>query len=498
MALKILLLSLVTAAILWALFSYRDKNSRFPFFAVCLLLAIALSATFAKSRHHLVPYNADETRRAALLAGDEPCYLFGALSLARDGNIDVSNNIANQDYLVFQNRPGWGWDFDFFNRISNYRLENRRDDWGEKRYSQHRPGTMAFLAPVFFFTDRNVRWWSYTLISSVVVFFALFVCWYGRSAGLGVNVSAGICLVFLLSPPILFYANQAYPEVLCASLLGMSFLLATRGGAYLYLSTALLCAVLWFSDRVLPAAFILAFFVFFSAHGWKQRTVLCSMLAVGYALFAVYCWHRFGVPYPLTHDEAYGFNFARIVPRFLQISFDRVQGWVWLFPSALLIPFIAWDLLRDKKKRTIGITIVLMLLASLALIAVFNDWRGGTNPRGRFYVIAQILFLCMVVVSLRDHLFKERKYLLFLLACLGALSLAQLPWLIQQPNWWFRSYHPFFGLEAIQKYYTYLPDLPDAAPGKEWLKLVYWAPLLAFPSASCFWLYAKKGGVRAG
>lgn len=473
-------------------YRYRGRNSFHLYIAVSIFLCIVLSTTFTVSRHYLVPYNADENRRSALLTGDEPDYFFGALSIARDGNLDVSNNIANQDYLVFQNRPVGGGDFNFFNRISNYRLENKQDDWGEKRYSQHRPGTMAFLAPVFFFTDQNVRWWSYTLISSFVVFFALFVIWHARTSGLDANVAAGICLVFLLSPPALFYANQAYPEMLCASLLGISFLLATRGHMSLYLAIVVLCGAIWFSDRVLPAAFILAVFIIFSAHSWKQRLALCSMLIFGYSLFGIYCFQRFGVPFPLTHDEVYGFNYARIVPRFLQISFDRMQGWVWLFPASLLIPFTAWDLLRNKQTRAIGLTIVLMLLATLALVAVFNDWRGGTNPRGRFYVIAQILFLCMVVISLRDQLISQRKFFLLLLACLGALSLAQLPWLIQNPHWWFRSYHPFFGLEAIQKYYTFLPDLPDAAPLKEWIKLALWAPLLLFPSVSCFWLYARR------
>jgi hypothetical protein len=476
---------LITGLGLYALFFESSIRllRQHPRLVVGLVAAI-LTLAYAYARHRLVPFQADTARQAVLLTGDEPDYLLGALSLARDGDIDVANNIANQDCLIFQKRPGRGWKFDYFNRIAEGRIEARRAEWGGSRYSQHRPGTMAFLAPVFRLTDCRVRWWSYTMISMWTVLFAVVFCLLSRREGLATPFTAALALVFLLAPPVFFYANQAYPEVPAATLIATAFLLSIRSRPRYgpYSAALLICAAVWFSDRILPAAGTLGFFLLYTGRNWRQRVALAAILTTGAALFAGYCLHRFGVPYPISHDATYGFSVLRLPIRFLQIFFDRKQGWAWLFPVSLLMPFIVWKVVRDPARRREGIVAVLLPLLSLALIASFNDWQGGTNPRGRFYAIPQILFLCPVLLACAGSTHKERRPLALALSALSALALAQLPWLARHPNWWFREYHPFFGLAAIQGFYEWLPDLSDNAPLREWIKLALWAPLLALPS----------------
>jgi hypothetical protein len=120
-------------------------------------LGLILVAVYACCRSQLVPYHADPEQRGFLLTGDDPDYLLTALSLARDGDINIANNIRQSDALCFQSRPVGGGDFDFFNRISKGRIAAHRGDWGDSRYMQHRPGISAFIAPVFGLAQGDFR-----------------------------------------------------------------------------------------------------------------------------------------------------------------------------------------------------------------------------------------------------------------------------------------------------------------------------------------------------
>jgi hypothetical protein len=68
-----------------------------------------------------------------------------------------------------------------------------------------------------------------------------------------------------------------------------------------------------------------------------------------------------------------------------------------------------------------------------------------------------------------------------LTVALGAISLCTLPWLLQHPNWWFRSYHPLFGWPPLAPFYRNLPDLPDAAPLLEWGIAGVWGCVALLP-----------------
>jgi hypothetical protein len=183
--------------------------------------------------------------------------------------------------------------------------------------------------------------------------------------------------------------------------------------------------------------------------------------------FGAYCFHRFGVPWPVTHSEEYGFDYMKAFPRMLQILLDRRQGWIWLFPAAIMLPLACVGVCRCKETRWWGILVGVVILVSLFFIAVFNDWQGGTNPRGRFYVIPQLYGVPLLLVWLKQN----RRWAPRALLCfLGALSVAMLIWLLPHPHWWYRNYHPFFAWEQIQVWYFWLPDLSDGAGPRQWLK----------------------------
>lgn len=456
-------------------------------------LAVLLLLFFAYSRCQLVPYPATAGERAALLTGDEPDYLLTALSLARDGDINIHNNIEQADFRLFQDRPVGGGDFDFFNRISKGRIAAHRAEWGNHRYMQHRPGISAVVAPVFLVVHDNFRWWAYTLISSILVLFAVLV--WGMADRLGVDRGLAwvACLGCLLAPPVLFYANQVYPEVVAGCLLAGAATLIMAGGRHVIWAIPALMAVVWFSDRALPAFAVLAVAAL-SALGltWK-RLLGAALLSVSVILFAVYCQHRFGMPLPISHNEVFDTSLVLVPRRMLQILFDGRQGWVWLFPPALLFPAVLWALGRQRPLPVVPLLIAAALLLNLAMVASFGDWRGGTNPRGRYYVIPQLLMLPLFFQWFRMAGAGERRVRAAWFIGLAALALVPLHWLLECPSWWYRPYHPFFGWEPIQRYYAWLPSLADDAGVREWLKCLAWLPILAIPSAACLWWQEREG-----
>ena len=453
----------------------------------CIVLAGVLATVYSYSRHHLVSYRANEEDRCALLTGDEPDYLLTALSIARDGDIDVSNNIEQEDYRQFQNRPVGGGDFDFFNRISGGRLAEHRVEWGSRRYMQHRPGISAVVAPVFLLAQGHYRWWAYALISSILVLFAV-VSWLlagrlGVDRGLAWLATMGC----MLAPPVLFYANQVYPEVVAGCLLALAASVLMVGGRTVGLAVAMLVAVVWFSERALPACAVLAVVTIVVLRSWWSRAAAAAAFLGVATLFGLYCQHRFGMPVPISHNEVFGCSVALIPRRMIQILFDALQGWVWLFPPVLLLPAILWSLARERPLPLVPLVIAGAILLSLAMVASFGDWQGGTNPRGRYYVIPQLLALPLLFHWFRAGDVKIRKMRVGWFIGLTALALIPLPWLLRCPSWWYRPYHPFFAWEPIQWLYEYLPSLADDAVWRDWLKWLAWLPFLMVPSISCIW-----------
>lgn len=443
---------------------------------------ILILAVWGWQREILVPHGAGIDASEQLLTGDEPDYLLTALSLARDGDFDVHNNIVGHDHLAFQNRPIGGLAFEEFNRIAKGRLERRRAQWGEAQFTPHRPGTSLVLVPVFLLAGGNYRWWAcfeFALLAAVMLL-VLLMCFLRLGAPLHLAL-IGV-LFSALSPPMHFYSCQIYPEILLGGLLAVSAALLFFPGRPSMAGAVLLAAAIWFSDRALPAVALLSAATVWRQDDRRRRVIALAVLGVSTLGFAAYCMHRFGVPWPVHHNERSGFSWVLLPARMFQILFDRQQGWVWLFPAVVLLPAIAWDAWKDRGGRSAvarGATWGALAL-TLALVAVFDDWRGGVNPRGRYYVLPQWLFMVLLLDWLRGFAGRNRNSTRVFIA-LGALSVCTLPWLLYHPNWWFRRYHPLFGWPPLARFYGWLPDLPDAAPLVEWGKAACWVCVALLP-----------------
>jgi hypothetical protein len=461
----------------------------------CILSAIAVVAIIFSistfTRMQLVPFNADTNRKDFLLAGDEPAYFMTAVSIAQDGDFNIANNASNKDYLLFERRPYSGSDFSFYNTLSNGRLESKQDKWGDARYMRHRPGTSILIAPAFLLADHNQRFWSYTIISLLFsMFCGLFICYSYMIHNSSLPGLLVVVLVCGLSPPVYFYLNQAYPEIPAGILLSIIALLFLSPVKYNLLPFCLAAIVIWFTDRVILATLIVSLGGFINLPSRKLKFYAFCILGFSGFLFACYCWHRFGVPYPVSHNMVMGFSYDKIPVRLLQIIFDARYGWVWQFPVVLLLPAMIWQVLNTRRDFILHCSLILSLIALLCLVASFDDWPGGTCPRGRYFVIPQLLVMVLGICWLKGS--NEVKSKFFWLIALGGLGLVQIPWLSLNPKWWYAQFQPFFVWKDIHFTIFYLPFLPDDAKASEWMKLLKMLPLLALPSLSCLYFELRE------
>ncbi|MBU1418289.1 MAG: hypothetical protein KKD01_10740 [Proteobacteria bacterium] len=482
--------SSVILLLIIAILSAKYQGRRHAILWAFVVMAVVFFLT-GYTRVLLVPFNADESRREFLLTGDEPAYLMTAVSIARDGDLNLANNVASKDYQLFQHRSYVGSGFQFYNSLSHNRLINQKEQWGDARFMRHRPGTSVLLAPVFFLADHNQRFWSYTIISFCFALFCGFSVYYlSQAVTIPLASVLVLCLLCGLSPPVYFYVNQAYPEIPSGILLALISMLFLKPGRTNLIPFALAAIVIWFSDRIILATLIICAGGFFNLPTKKQKVAAVFILGSSGLLFAWYCWHRFGVPYPIQHNTTMGFSWGKIPERLLQILFDARQGWVWHFPAILLLPAMLWKILRSRAVTLNHICLVSALSVLLVLVAAFDDWGAGTCPRGRYFVIPQLLFFVLAGIWLQED--KGRKGKMFWLVGLGSLSLAQLFWLAPHPKWWFAGFQPLFSWQEIHSLIFYLPFLPDNAEPTEWIKFLKMTPLLALPSLSCIFMEHRQ------
>jgi hypothetical protein len=459
---------------------------------LALIVAAVVFLLSGYTRFLLIPFDADESRRDFLLTGDEPSYFLTAVSIAKDGDLNLANNEDNKDYLLFQQRQTYaGSDFNFYNFLTHNRLIKQKEQWGSARFMRHRPGTSVLLAPAFFLADNNQRFWSYSIISSCFALFCGFSIYYfSQVVTIPLAATLVLCLVCGLSPPVYFYMNQAYPEIPSGILLALIAMLFLNPRRTNLLPFVLAAIVIWFSDRIILTTLILCAGGFFNLPTRKQKLAAILILGSSGLLFAWYCWHRFGVPYPIQHNTTMGFSWGKILERMLQILFDARQGWVWLFPAILLFPAMVWQIVKSKYLNLIHICLIIALIVLFVLVAAFDDWGAGTCPRGRYFVIPQLLFFVLAGIWFQED--KGRKCKMFCLLGLGSLSIAQLFWLAAHPKWWFAGFQPMFSWQEIHSLIFYLPFLPDNAEPVEWIKFLKIAPFLALPSLVCIFMEHRQ------
>ena len=405
----------------------------------------------------------------AQVSGDEPQYLISALSLADDGDLDVSDEIASGSFEPFHEIP----------------LDPQtRELAGGREVSPHDPLLPALLA-------LPLALGGWVAAKAVLALLA------GALAGLTVWVAlarfgarprpaflAGV--VFGCSAPLAVYGNQVYPEVpaaLCT--LGALAALTGRGRFGWAAAGVLVVALPWLSIKYVPVAAVLAAGAVLRALGQGGRRAALALAAAlvlaGAAYIAAHlAWYGGVTPYA-SGDHFVAGEFTVIGRPDLGGRATRLAGLVTDARFGLVAWQPAWLLALPAlgslaRARPPGTWLLLSALAAGWLNATFValTMHGWWWP-GRQVVV--VLPLAVVSVARWVSAGRGRAAALGALGFAGMLSYAwvvaegyagHLTWIVD----FFETSDPLYrGVAAV------LPDL-RVDDTRTWILHVLWSVVL--------------------
>jgi hypothetical protein len=308
------------------------------------------------------------------VSGDEPHYLLMAQSLWREGDLDLQDNLAREDWREYTPGP-----------VAPHHGAPRADG---RPFPAHSPGLPLLLAPVY---GAGGRLACVALLS---------LCAAGASSlayALALRATGSVPAAILgglaaLGPPLMFYGFHVYTEAPSALLAAGSLWLllgasaapgprlvreVSRGAA-----AALLASLLpWLHVKMIPGALALALTAAIVLRG-RARVVFFAVAAAMGIAFLLYFQAIFGVASPLA---IYGGlpvgERGSPVRALIGLLLDRSFG---LLPHApiFLVALAGLPLLRGRHGWPLALLGAAVLLPALG----WRMWWAGQSPPARFLV----------------------------------------------------------------------------------------------------------------
>lgn len=380
-------------------------------------------------------------------SGDEPNYLLTSHSLLRDGDINLANNYANQDY------------FSFYSKKDNPRLKlgiyGRSGRKGKGYiYPINLPGVSALMLPFYGLSQHfSGRVLTFILKGSLSIWAVLLgLQLYLFIYGLWKKERLSLLLWFLysFSAPVLFYATHLYPEIIIALFAFTVFRMAVSGNhlsgsQYLFLGF-LLGTFPWFGLKYTfilgPLAAVALYFF------WKQRRPLKNLaLFLAFPILSVLLFFAFvhylygsfslfsvyeGVMTPegqaAFKDMVLSIPLNERVDAFFDYFLDQRDGLL-LYSPFYLFSFLGLVEIFKRNKK------MFWSLLAVGLPFLFNyaffTHRQGYSPQAR--VLMPLSWAGAVAISY-FLVYNRKKIYAFLFRLLGFLSLAIAGILIVQPS----------------------------------------------------------------
>lgn len=332
-------------------------------------------------------------------SGDEPYYLLTTHSLIYDGDINLANNYARQDY------------FAFYSRQEHPRLKlGIYGRYGKKGkdciYPINLPGISVLIIPFYalsqLFSGKILTFILKGSLSIWAAFFSLQVYLLIRQRWGRESLALGLWLITAFTPPVLFYSCHLYPEIPIAffSLLIFRRLLLSQNISCLEASGLgfLLATFPWFGLKynfLFWPLLILGFLKFArSQEKMKKIGAFIWLPLISQFLFYLFIYHLYGTFSPiaiyegmLTAEQLRAFwQMVMAIPlslrleSFLDYFLDQRDGLLLYAPIYFfaLAGFI--DLWRRSKK-------IFFSLIFISLPFLFNysflTHRQGYSPQAR-------------------------------------------------------------------------------------------------------------------
>ncbi len=298
------------------------------------------------------------------VSGDEPHYLLMAQSLWREGDLDLADNLAREDWR--ENTPG-----PVLPHFGAPRADGRP-------FPAHSPGLPLLLAPVYAAGGRLLC----VVVLGLMAAGVTVVAWRLARGGAGEHPSL-IAWLAALGPPVAFYSFHVYTEVpsALAAAGGLALLLGAPSVTAAVGAGLLASALPWLHVKMIPAAAALGVIALARLRG-RPLAAFAVVSAVGAGAYLAYYHAIFGTASPLAlygglpvHEQ--GSPGRALVGLLL----DRSYGLLWHAPVFLL----ALAGIPEGARRRLW-PHALVALAVLAPVVWWRMWWGGQCPPARFLV----------------------------------------------------------------------------------------------------------------
>ncbi len=319
------------------------------------------------------------------LTGDEPFYVMTILSLARDGDLDESNNYARGDYRSFYPPDplpaGWqGWPA-FPRELPPHPAKGVRPGL----FSKHGLGVALLIAGPYLLGGRLATIIFLNLVAALV---AANMILLARRYGHGWPAATLLALPLVFANPLMSYAYLIFPEIFAALALVYTFRRAREpeNNGWQWFGVGCAIATLpWLHARFIPAVLgLVAILVggWLRERSWRRRLAGLAPPALAAIALLAYWVAIYGKPFPSTEDHA-GFNTPiEIVNAGFGLFLDEQWGLLIHAPIYLLTAVGLGVLWRINRADAGGLLAV--VLPYLALVAFYRVWWGEWGPAARY------------------------------------------------------------------------------------------------------------------
>ena len=312
-------------------------------------------------------------------AVDEPQYLLTALSLAEDGDLDISDELADRRWRDFHDA----------------RLPVQTAELADGRQvSPHDP-----LLPLLLAVPMGLGGWvaAKALLTVVAALLAALLLWTAvRRFGVALPTAAGGVALAAASPPLAVYATQVYPE-LPAALAVTAAVAALTGAPRPRTAAAVGLAVValpWLSVKYVPVAAVLtavALVRWWRAGSRRLAQWTAAALVLAGAVYAVahrLVWGGWTVYATGDHFEdsgelgVVGFapDYVGRTIRLVALLTDRGFGLAAWQPAYLLVPLALAALVAARRPHWTAITLPLAAgwaTATWVALTMHGYWWPG-------------------------------------------------------------------------------------------------------------------------
>ena len=346
-------------------------------------------------------------------SGDEPFYLLTTHSLLRDGDINVANNYARQDY------------FYFYSKKDHPRLRlgiyGRQGKKGEGYiYPINLPGISVLMLPFYWLSQLvSGKWLTFILKTSLSLWASLLglqVYLYARERWERERLSLGLWTVFSFSAPILFYAVHLYPEIPIAFFC-LYIYRKVSGPAPLSTRQMLFCGFLlglfpWFGLKFslfFYPLFLVSLYLLIKEHRARFGALAFAVFPLlSTALFYLFVYSLYGTFSPIAVYEGVlsperadafkqlllGIPLRARVDTFLDYFLDQRDGLL-LYSPMYFFALLGFVEIYRRRRRDFW-ALIFIGLPFLVNYALFTH-RQGASPQGR--VLTPVSWILIIAVG---------------------------------------------------------------------------------------------------